>query len=177
MSIPARHANPANIVAGTRTFFVTTSIWGKRRLLQSARAAELLVRTIYDYRAQDKYLLHEFVVMPDHLHVLMTMGKRMTIERAVQYIKGGFAFRAGEALGFQSPVWQKGFSEIRVVDRQSFENQREYIRNNPVVAYLAQRPEDYPHSSAYSGLDLDPPPQRLKPNPFLVEYGTAEAVP
>jgi hypothetical protein len=44
----------------------------------------------------------------------------MTIEKAMQLIKGGFAFRAGKELGFRAPVWQKGFSEIRITDAPAY---------------------------------------------------------
>jgi putative transposase len=163
MAIPIRHSNPVNMVAAERTFFVTSTTWGRHRVLQSTRSAELFVRTLYEYRAQGKYLLHEFVVMPDHFHLLITVGSQTTIERAVQFIKGGFAFRAGRDCGMRPPIWQKGFSEIRVNDSVTFARQREYIRNNPVSAFLATRAEEYSGSSAFPGSVLDPPPQRLKP--------------
>jgi putative transposase len=164
MSIPSRHADPHHVVADSRTFFVTSSIFAKRNLLQSTRAAELFINVLYDYRTQQKYLLHAFVVMPDHFHILLTVGAEMTIERAVQFIKGGFAFRAARELGFRPPVWQKGFSEIRTFDGETFERQSSYIRNNPVRRQLVQRAEDWPFSSASSVLALDAPPQRLKPH-------------
>src|SRR6267143_3720882 len=66
MSIPIRNSDRLNVLASDRTFFVTSSTFGKRGLLQSARAAELLVNVLYHYREQRKYLLHEFVIMPDH---------------------------------------------------------------------------------------------------------------
>ena len=113
MAIPSRHSSPLNVVAAERTFFLTSATWGRRPLLQSTRSAQLFVRTLYEYRAQHKYRLHEFVVMPDHFHLLITVGSEITIERAMQFIKGGFAFRAGRELGIKSPIWQKGFSEIR----------------------------------------------------------------
>jgi len=69
MAIPIRHADPENVAAGARTFFVTSSIAGKRNLLQSDRSARLFIRVLYDYCAQGKFRLHEFVVMPDHFHV------------------------------------------------------------------------------------------------------------
>jgi REP-associated tyrosine transposase len=93
----------ASITASARTFFVTSSISGKRNLLQSNRSAELFVNVLYDYRKQKKFRLHEFVVMPDHFHILLTVESDSTIERVVQYIKGGFAFRAGRELGFHAP--------------------------------------------------------------------------
>jgi putative transposase len=131
------------------------------------------VRVLYEYRAQRKFRLHEFAVMPDHFHLLLTVGCDLTIERAVQFIKGGFAFRAGRELGFRAPVWQKGFSEVRINDGDTFMQTAEYIRNNPVARHLAEEAERYPYSSAHSGFELDPPPQGLKPNSQLglVRYG------
>jgi putative transposase len=124
---------------------------------------------------QGKYRLHEFVVMPDHFHLLITVDSDTTIARAVQLIKGGFSYRAG--MGFKGPVWQKGSSEVRVLDEETFMNQATYIRNNPVAAHLVVTPEAYPYSSVHYRAVLDPPPQRLKPI-FLAELtGTPEGVP
>lgn len=163
MSIPLRHANPADIVASARTFFVTSSICEKRNLLQSERSARLFIHVLYDYRAQRKFRLHEFVVMPDHFHALLTVEGDKTIERVVQFIKGGFAFRAGRELGFSAPVWQKGFSEMRIFDSATFLRAGEYIRNNPVVRHLVDAAAQFPYSSAHPGFELDPAPQGLKP--------------
>jgi putative transposase len=104
MSIPIRHADPTNIVAHERAFFVTSSIAGKRNLLQSDRSARLFIDVLYHYRAQRKYLLHAFVVMPDHFHILISVDSALSIERAVQFVKGGFAFRASKEFGFRAPV-------------------------------------------------------------------------
>jgi putative transposase len=166
LSIPHRNSDPRHVILDDRTFFVTASIWGKRSLLQSERAARLFLANLFDYRDQQKYRVHEFVVMPDHFHVLTTVGAGITIERAVQFVKGGFAFRATRELGFQAPVWQKGFSEIRVLDAEAFEVQSRYIWQNPVRAHLVALAESYAYSSAGTRVGLDPPPQRLKP-PFL----------
>jgi putative transposase len=173
MAIPKRHADPVRIAAGARTFFVTSSISDKRNLLQSDRSAALFVRVLYDYRAQRKFRLHEFVVMPDHAHALVTVEYDISIERAVQFIKGGFAFRAGRELGFGAPLWQKGFSEVRIVDADAFRQTSEYIRNNPVARHLVTEAELYPHSSAHPGFELDPAPQGLKPASFeaLLRHG------
>jgi len=95
---------------------------------------------------------------------LLTIGPEMTVERAVQFIKGGFSFRAGRELDFHGAVWQRGFSEVRVLDEASYRAHVDYIRNNPVRAHLADSPEHYPYCSAYPGVALDPPPQGLKPS-------------
>jgi len=126
---------------------------------------------------QGRYQLHEFAVMPGHFHVLLTIGVEMTVERAVQFIKGGFAFRGGRELGMRAPIWQKGISEARVWDRESFVARRTYIRNNTVAASLAQEPEKYLFSSAHEGFELDAAPQRLKPPSLSTSVGTAKAMP
>jgi putative transposase len=149
MSIPARHADPMRATASARTFFVTSSISDKRNLLQSERSAGRFVRVLYDYCGQRKFRLHEFVVVPDHFHALLSVGSDVTIERAVQFIKGGFAFRAGREFGFIAPVWQKGFSEVRIRDADAFLKTREYIRNNPVVRHIVAEARQYAYSSAY----------------------------
>ena len=176
MAIPIRHADPENVAAGARTFFVMSSIAGKRNLLQSDRSARLFIRVLYDYCAQGKFRLHEFVVMPDHFHVLLTIDAGMTIERVVQLIKGGFAFRAGKEIGMRSPVWQKGFYDARVWHSQQYERSREYIHNNPVKRGLVRDADQYPYSSADGGFRLDPVPQGLKPVSLDVQSGTAEAI-
>lgn len=158
MAIPARNSPPSHIAASARMFFVTSSIAEKRNLLQSDRAAKLFIAVLYDYRSQSKFRLHEFVVMPDHFHAVITVGCGLSIERAMQFIKGGFAFRAGRAFGFKAPVWQRGFSEVRIMDERAFENVRSYIHSNPVARNLVLNPEDFPYSSAFPDYELDPGP-------------------
>jgi putative transposase len=166
MAIPSRRAKPKNITAGSRTFFITSSTSGKRSLFQSRMAAELLVKVLFEYRDQGRYRLHEFVVMRDHFHALLTVGPELSIERAVQFIKGGFSFRAARELGLKGALWQKGFSEVRVLDEDGYEAHREYIYNNPVRAHMVERAEDHQFSSASAGYVLDAKPQGLKPFSF-----------
>src|ERR1035438_1236180 len=64
-----------------------------RALLQSERNATLMIDVLRSYLAARKFRLHDFVVMPDHLHLLVTVGDGMTEERAMQLVKGGFSYR------------------------------------------------------------------------------------
>jgi putative transposase len=144
-----------------RTFFVTTVIAHRQPIFRSEMTAKLLIDTIAHYPDEQEYLLHEFVVMPDHLHALLTPSPEISLERAMQFIKGAFSFR----LKSRGPAWQASFSNHRVRDLEDYFNHREYIRMNPVRARLAQRPEQYPYSSAAVALRLDPVPQGLKPIP------------
>jgi putative transposase len=143
-----------------RTFFVTSVTAQRRALFQRVESADLLIEVFVGYRQQGKYLLHEFVIMPDHFHALITPAPELSLERAVQLIKGGFSFRLQSNL----PVWQGSFTNHRIRDGEDFEQHREYIRMNPVRAGLTRRAEDYRHSSATGDFALDPVPQGLKPH-------------
>ena len=120
-----------------------------RRLLQSEQNAMLLVDVLRSNVVAGKFQLHDFVIMPDHLHLLMTLPSDMTIEKAMQLIKGGFSYRLRKECGFQGEVWQRGFSEVRVNDRTSWLQCREYIAQNPVKAGLVDSPQQYPYSYTY----------------------------
>ena len=130
--------------SSTATYFVTSITYERRRLFQVEANARMLVEIMQHYRATGNYKLHAFVVMPDHVHLLIT-PEGVTIERAMQLIKGGFSRRVGAKL----PVWQKGFVERRMRDADEFMTRREYIHQNPARAHLVQSAEEYPFSSAY----------------------------
>ena len=148
MARPSRNAPPENIRSSARTFFATTKTSEGRGLLQSERNATLLIDVLRSYVAANKSRLHDFVVMPDHLHLLLTVGEGMTIEKAMQFVKGGFSYRLKKEHGYMGEVWQRGFSESRVEDQQGFVRHREYIAANPVKAGLAESPEAYPYCFA-----------------------------
>jgi putative transposase len=158
MSKPPRdHAS-----IGTNTYFVTASAWGHRSLFQSERMANLLINTLTHYRSAQKYLLHEFVVMPDHVHVMFTPCG-ITLERAMQFVKGGFSYRVKKELGIATEIWERGYVDHRIRDANDYDQHVLYVRNNPVQAGLVKLAEEYPHASAHEGIELDPRPQELKP--------------
>jgi putative transposase len=127
--------------------------------------AGLFINVLFHYREQREYLLHEFVVMPDHFHLLITPLE--TLERTMQLIKGGFSYRARKELAFAHEIWQPSYYDRRVRDVDEYFSFREYIRHNSVKRGLARSPEQYAYSSAASGLELDRAPQRLKPVDFM----------
>jgi REP-associated tyrosine transposase len=137
MSIPSHSAE-----AGT--YFVTSGTFNRRRLFQVAANAELFLETLQHYRRAGHYKLHAFVVMPDHIHLLLS-PQGVALERVMALIKGGFSHQLASKL----PVWQRGFTDRRVRDRNEFEMRRDYIHENPVRAGMLQLPTLYPFSSAY----------------------------
>ena len=132
-----------------------------------------MIDVLRSYVAAGKFQVHDFVVMPNHVHVLLTVGADMTIEKAMQFIKGGFSYRLRKECGYLGEVWQRGFSEVRVENRRSLVKHREYIAANPVRAGLVDSPEKYPYCFAYLASRKG---QGLKPRDPMT-CGTAEAMP
>jgi len=146
---------------GNCVYFITASTFQKQSFFQSERFSRPFIDTLMHYRLQKNYLLHEFVLMPNHIHLLIT--PTLPLERALQLIKGGFSYRARKELGFAGEIWQPSYYDRRVRDVEDYINFKYYIRQNPIKRDLAKTPEAYPYSSTHPGFVLDEIPQRLKP--------------
>ncbi|HEX4002842.1 MAG TPA: transposase [Candidatus Acidoferrales bacterium] len=146
-----------------RTFFVTSVTASHRAILQTTRMSSLLLEVPQQNRRQKRFLLHEFVIMPDHFHLLLTPAPDVSLEKCLQYIKGGFSYRARKELDFTQDIWQQSFTEHRVKDAADYERHREYIWRNPVKRFLVERAALFPYSSAYAGAQIDAAPPWLKP--------------
>jgi putative transposase len=157
-----------------QTYFVTSNTVQRQAFFKHSRWAELFLKTLYSYRPE-RFLIHGFVVMPDHFHVLMTPQENL--ERAVQCIKGGFSFRAKKELGWNSDIWIAGFSDHRIRNEEDFDVHQKYIAKNPVEERLAVRASEYAYCSANGRFELDAIPQELKPQIIGDSYGAAKAAP
>jgi putative transposase len=157
MAVPKRHGS----VLGT--YFVTSRTWDSRAIFKTAPPCEIFVESLFHYRDEGAYKLHEFVLMPDHFHVLLTPGDDIALERAVQFIKGGSARKIREALLIRFPVWQRGFSDHRIRGAADYDPRVHYMAQNPVKKHLVAGPGEYRWSSASGAFRMDEWPQGLKP--------------
>jgi putative transposase len=153
---------------------ITTSTWERRDLFRNQRWAKLLIDTLYHYRGS-AYLLHAFVIMPDHLHAIIT--PITSLEKSVQFIKGGFSYRAKKELGSNLEVWQKGFSDHRIRDASDYRLHAIYMAQNPVRKHLCELAEQYSYSSSSGRCELDDVAQGLKPLAVAAAVRAAEAAP
>jgi putative transposase len=160
MSRIQRHSSFENVQASARTFFVTSQAFERRNLFQSERMAPLLIDVLKSNWQQNRFQLHDNVVTPNHFHALLTLADGISIEKAVQYIKGGFSFRAKKEGIYTREVWQVGFTETQVYDIQQYEVRRNYIYLNPVRRGLVLNAEEFPFSSVRE--KLAPRPQHLR---------------
>jgi putative transposase len=129
-------------------YFVTTDTWQKHPLFINTALATMVIEQIVSCRDRGFYKLHAFALMPDHLHVLLTPGATTTVEKAMQMIKGGSAHRMGIESPQKFPIWHAGFHDRWMRDAEEFRASKRYIEQNPIVAKLVERPEDYTFSSA-----------------------------
>jgi putative transposase len=127
-----------------RTYFITTVTANRRRLFQVEQNANLFIEILQDQRTKNRLQLHAFVVMPDHAHLLLTPAPEVSLEKAMQYIKGNFSFR----LKSKVDVWERSYDSRRIIGANDYTTHRTYIHQNPIRANLASEPSLYPHSSA-----------------------------
>jgi REP-associated tyrosine transposase len=95
-----------------------------------------------------KAAIHAVVVMPDHVHILLTPlrdleGNLYSLVEILQGIKGASAHSLNRALGRAGPAWQEESFDHVLRSDESFAEKVEYIRQNPVRRGLVNRPEDY----------------------------------
>jgi putative transposase len=140
-----------------RTYFITTSTANRRRLFQVESNAQLLLDVLMEQRAKNRLELHAFVLMPDHMHAILTPAPDVSLEKAVQFIKGNFSHR----LKSKFSVWTPSFNETQVRNSEDFESFQHYIHQNPIRANLAATTEAFHYSSAGQQHLVDPAPEHL----------------
>ena len=138
------------------TYFVTTDTWQRRQIFLKPDPARILVEQILGCRERGFYKLHAFVVMPEHLHILITPGEGTPLEKAVMMIKGGSSHRIKKELLYSFPVWMSGYHDRWIRDPHEYRMRKQYIEQNPVKAQLAEKPADYALGSAAGKCELDP---------------------
>jgi putative transposase len=151
---------PSRKISPPGTYFITFSTWQRRRLFVVESYARLFLKTLYHYKRQDIFRLHAFVVMSEHVHLLIT--PQITLERTIQLIKGGFSYSFGGEFGRTKEIWQRGFTDHRIRDGIDFDLHRGYIHRNPVKRGLVQNASEYRYCSAFPGFRLDSWPSAAK---------------
>jgi putative transposase len=106
-----------------RTYFITTVTANRRRLFQVEQNANLFIEILQDQRTKNRLQLHGFVVMPDHAHLLLTPSPEISLEKAMQYIKGNFSFR----LKSKVDVWERSYDSRRITDARDYLTHITYI--------------------------------------------------
>jgi putative transposase len=149
-------------------YFVSIQTAGRQPFFRHERWARLMLATINHYTGTG-YHLHAFVVMPDHVHLLITPFE--SVEKSMQLIKGGYSFHAKRELEWKGEIWQRGFTDHRIRDLEDWQRHLGYIQNNPVNAHLINDAAHY----EFMGFPDVAFPRGLKPAVIGGLYVRAEA--
>ena len=161
-----------NIADNQSLCFITTGLEVPAPLLAEPANAKMLLSALDFYRRKFGFLLHAFVIMPEHIHLLLQLlgtvelpkliadFKRYTSKQLLQWctdnhrtdLLAAFAER-GAIDGEKHSVWERSFRSVPIWGAKAALTKIEYIHGNPVRRGLAVLPEDWPYSSAtaYSG--------------------------
>ena len=145
----------------SNTYFITFVVKKHTPLFKIDEIAELLKSTLLYYLYRGDYKIHGYVIMPDHVHLLLTLSGEHKIGHTVGRIKSYFNYLIQKNELFhkfpviknvldnnKNKIWESKFDDKTVANEKLFHNCLNYIHNNPVKANLADNPEDYKYSSA-----------------------------
>ena len=149
-------------------YFVSTQTVERKPFFRHERWARLMLSTIDHYEGTG-YKLHAYVIMPDHLHLIITPSE--SVEKSVQLVKGGFSFRVKKELEWNGEIWQPGFTDHRIRDEEDWARHMEYIRTNPIDARLVK--DSLPYE--FMGFPDCNFPRGLKPTDLPELYVRAKA--
>jgi putative transposase len=124
------------------THFLTFSCHGRLPYLASAASCDLFERTLE--QARRRYVFHVFgyVVMPEHVHLLVTEPSRGLLDRAIQALKTSISKQSD-----QRPFWLPRYYDFNVHSEEKHVEKLKYMHRNPVTRGMVARPEEWKWSS------------------------------
>ena len=114
--------------------------------MRDERLCELFCACLERVRRKYGLRVYGYVVMPEHVHLLVSEPELAVLATAIQALKISVARRA-MSLGVDVPLWQKRYYDHNVRDYESFVEKLRYLHRNPVKRGLDERPEDWEWSS------------------------------
>ncbi|MGE5114160.1 MAG: REP-associated tyrosine transposase [Acidobacteriaceae bacterium] len=130
------------------THCVTFSCYHRLPLLGSTLLCEIFLQCLERTRRSYQFRVYGYVVMPEHIHLLISEPETELLATAIQALKIASAARARHYREVQeTPLWQKRYFDHNVRSHASFETLLRYIHRNPVKRRLVIRPEDWKWSS------------------------------
>jgi putative transposase len=143
--------------------FVTFSCYRRKPLLGTARARDNFVKILDEVRRRHAFRLIGYVVMPEHVHLLMSEPVKNTPSKILQVLKQKVARallkkrRHTKSMQLSLPFeacqteedhfWQRRFYDFNVWSEKKLKEKLEYMHANPVQRKLVQHPRDWPWSS------------------------------
>jgi putative transposase len=125
--------------------FVTFSCYRRAPRLGTPHARDIFEKTLEDTRKWYGFYIAGYVVMPEHVHLLLTEPERTKLSVALQMLKQNVARRLREPE--RGPLWQPRYYDFNVWSYAKQTEKLRYIHRNPVRRGLVQSPEEWAWSS------------------------------
>jgi putative transposase len=125
--------------------FLTFSCYQRRPNFAGPREREVFEAALERVRQQYDMCVYGFVIMPEHVHMLVNEPERETLAKAMQSLKQSVARRL--ALRAEDSFWMERYYDFNVWSERKFVEKLRYIHRNPVHRGLVPHPEDWPWSS------------------------------
>lgn len=122
--------------------FVTFSCYHGLAHLGSGEARWSFEDALERIRVRSLFVVLGYVVMPEHVHLLVSEPRKGVLARAIQALKLSVAKRRPE-----TPFWQARYYDFNVWNAEKVTEKLDYMHRNPVVRGLVEKPEDWPWSS------------------------------
>jgi putative transposase len=133
-----------------QSHFLTLSCYHRLPLLAQMHMEEAFLLALEQTRRRFGMRVYGYVVMPEHVHLLLSEPAGELLAKAVQLLKTKVAVRArklGQRAAGDSPFWQARYFDHNVRNQAGFVTQLRYIHRNPVKRGLCHAPEEWPWSS------------------------------
>lgn len=127
-----------------RVYLVTAVTHDRAPLFADPGHARVVVRCLRDLEQARRAETLCFVVMPDHLHWLLSLGEGQSLAALVKSMKGYSARRINAMRGEGGRVWQAGFHDHALRREEDVREVARYVVANPVRAGLVARVGGYP---------------------------------
>jgi len=115
--------------------------------LSNPRVAQMVENALLFFDA-DRYIMHAWVVMPNHVHTLFTPISPYTLDQILFSWKSFTSKQANRILDRSGTFWFREYYDRFIRNDEHYANAIAYIEYNPVKANLCRYPEDWPYSSA-----------------------------
>jgi putative transposase len=122
--------------------FLTFSCYRRRPYLSTVAAMELFEDALERVRRRYLFAVAGYVVMPEHVHLLVNEPQRGLLSRTIQALELSVSMR-----GRERPFWQAHYYDFNVSAHAKFAEKLRYIHRNPVLRGLVAKPEDWRWSS------------------------------
>ena len=135
------------IILENYCYFVTTNTNEKENIFKDREIIQILIEDLEFYRKKFDFQLHAFVIMPNHIHLLITPSEKGDISKIMHDFKSHTSQVLNRLLKRDEPLWQEGFYEHVVRDEFDFKRKIDYIHKNPLVVGIVKELMNYQFSS------------------------------